>query len=354
MPLKERAITKVDNRFELIDMTGQPCESGISHAALAHIRQHLAKQKQVMVFVNRRGYAPTLICHECSWLSECPRCSTSATYHKGMGRLVCHHCGEQQHPPRQCPECGSTQIVPVGFGTEQLEEYFAEQFPDTPISRIDRDSTRRKGALEDALSEINQGGARILIGTQMLAKGHHFADVSLVLILDVDSGLYSHDFRATEQLAQLVTQVAGRAGRSGEPGVVLLQTHFPAHPLLQDLVNNGYDDFARFALSEREDADLPPHHHMALLRAQAHDYKKVMSFFAAVIPDDCPSEIQLLGPIPAPVERIAGQYRYQLHIKSQNRKALHHYLSQLVAYLSHSKLANQVRWNLDVDPMDTM
>lgn len=177
-----------------------------------------------------------------------------------MNRLVCHHCGEQDFVPRQCPDCGSTQIMPTGLGTEQLEGFLSERFTDIPVTRIDRDSTRRKGSLESALEEINQGGARILVGTQMLAKGHHFADVSLVIILDVDSGLYSCDFRATEQMAQLITQVAGRAGRAGEAGTVLLQTHFPEHPLLQDLINNGYGDFARYALQEREEAMLPPSH----------------------------------------------------------------------------------------------
>ncbi len=354
LTLSQRAQTSGANQFSLIDMKGQPEQAGISHGAMAHIKQHLARGKQVMVFLNRRGFAPTLICHECGWLSNCPRCSTSATYHKAMGRMICHHCGEQTRPPMQCPDCGSTQIFPAGKGTEQLEEALKEAFPDIPLSRIDRDSTRRKGSLEEALEEIRAGGARLLIGTQMLAKGHHFPDVSLVLILDVDSGLYSCDFRATEQLAQLVTQVAGRAGRSGEPGVVLLQTHFPEHPLLQDLVNNGYQDFARFALSERELTELPPYSNLALLRAEAHSLTAVLEFLSDLVPANPPPGIQLLGPIPAPMEKIAGKYRYQLHIQAPSRAQLHHYLNQLTGYLEASKKAAQVRWNLDVDPLDMM
>ena len=352
LSLTQRAQTSSDNQFQLIDMKGQPDQAGIASASLAYIRQHLARGKQVMVFLNRRGFAPTLICHECGWLSECSRCSTSATFHKAIGQMICHHCGEQHRVPHQCPDCGSTQIFPNGKGTEQIEEFLTAEFPDTPISRIDRDSTRRKGSLEKALDDINQGGARLLVGTQMLAKGHHFADVSLVLILDVDSGLYSCDFRATEHLAQLVTQVAGRAGRSGEPGQVLLQTHFPEHPLLQDLVNNGYQDFARYALQERSDAELPPITNMAIVRAEGHNIKQVVDFLTDLVPVQGVSGIQLLGPIPAPLERVAGKYRFQLHIQAHHRPLLHQYLAQMVDYLSTNKLAQKVRWSLDVDPID--
>ncbi|OUS71423.1 primosomal protein N' [Pseudoalteromonas sp. A601] len=352
LSLTQRAQTNTDNKFQLLDMKGQPDQAGIAHASLATMRQHLNRGKQVMVFLNRRGFSPTLICHECGWLSECSRCSTSATFHKAIGQMICHHCGEQERVPHQCPDCGSTQIFPNGKGTEQIEEFLTTEFTDTPISRIDRDSTRRKGSLEKALDDINQGGARILVGTQMLAKGHHFPDVSLVLILDVDSGLYSCDFRATEHLAQLVTQVAGRAGRSGEPGHVLLQTHFPEHPLLQDLVNNGYQDFARFALQEREDAQLPPITNMAIVRAQGHNVKQVVDFLTDLVPVHGVTGIQLLGPIPAPLEKIAGKYRFQLHIQALDRQLLHQYLAQMIDYLSTSKLAQKVRWSLDVDPID--
>ncbi|MEQ3456386.1 primosomal protein N' [Pseudoalteromonas sp. Cnat2-41] len=354
LSLTQRAQTSSDNQFELIDIKGQHLEAGLSHSALAYIKRELARQKQVMVFLNRRGFSPSLICHECGWLSDCSRCSTSATYHKAMRRLVCHHCGEQSAPPMQCPDCGSTQINPVGLGTEQLQEALSEQFPNTPISRIDRDSTRRKGSLEEELAAINRGGARLLVGTQMLAKGHHFADVSLVIILDVDAGLYSCDFRATEHLAQLVTQVAGRAGRSGEPGTVLLQTHFPEHPLLQDLVNNGYQHFARYALQERHETEMPPFSHLALLRAEAHDLSLLLRFLSDLVPAAPVPKIQLLGPIPAPLERVAGKYRYQLHIQGQDRGALHGFLAQLMNYLGSNKLAQKVRWNLDVDPIDMM
>lgn len=352
LTLANRAQTATDNQYHLLDMKGQPEEAGIAKASLDTIKLHLKKQKQVMVFLNRRGFSPTLICHECGWLSDCERCSTHATYHKSIQSLICHHCGDQKPPPFQCPDCGSTQIMPAGKGTEQIEEYLHEQFPDIPINRIDRETTRKKGSLEQALTEINTSGPRILVGTQMLAKGHHFPDVSLVIILDVDSGLYSCDFRATEHLAQLIIQVSGRAGRSGEAGQVLLQTHFPEHPLLQDLINNGYQDFARYALTEREVTEFPPYTAMALFRAEAHDIQLVLDFLNLLIPEQSLHGIQLLGPIPAPLEKIAGKFRYQIHIQSDNRNNLHQYLSQLVDYLSKSKLAAKVRWSLDVDPID--
>ncbi|KAF7769016.1 primosomal protein N' (replication factor Y) (superfamily II helicase) [Pseudoalteromonas citrea] len=353
LTLSKRAQTKADNQFLLIDMKGQAEQNGFAPATLKHIEHTLARGKQVMVFLNRRGYAPTLLCHECGWLSECSHCSASTTFHKAMARLVCHHCTQQSYVPAQCPDCGSTQIMPVGLGTEQLEDFLQQHYPDTPISRIDRDSTRRKGALEGALADINAGGKRILVGTQMLAKGHHFADVSLVIMLDVDGGLYSSDFRATEHMAQLITQVAGRAGRSGEPGTVLLQTHFPEHPLLQDLVNNGYQDFARYALQERQEAALPPYTHLALVRVEGTNSKIVIDFLADLVPVSPYSGIQLLGPVPAPMERVAGKYRYQLHIQASERPTLHSYLAQLMQYISEHKLANRIRWSIDVDPTDT-
>ncbi len=351
--LSKRAQTQHDNQFHLVDMKGQPEQGGFSPMSLHWMEKTLARGKQVMVFLNRRGFAPTLMCHECGWLNTCKHCSTSATYHKNMNRLVCHHCGEQDFVPRQCPDCGSTQIMPTGLGTEQLEGFLSERFTDIPVTRIDRDSTRRKGSLESALEEINQGGARIMVGTQMLAKGHHFADVSLVIILDVDSGLYSCDFRATEQMAQLITQVAGRAGRAGEAGTVLLQTHFPEHPLLQDLINNGYGDFARYALQEREEAMLPPFAHLAIIRAEATNINTVLRFLSDLVPATPYPGIQLLGPIPAPLERIAGKFRYQLHIHAQQRTVLRDYLSQLARYIATHESANRVRWSIDVDPMDS-
>ncbi|AIY63974.1 primosomal protein N' [Pseudoalteromonas piratica] len=351
LTLTERAQTQTDNQYVLLDMRGQHQQSGLAQATLEYIKKELKRRKQVMVFLNRRGFSPSLICHECGWLSQCQRCSANATYHKHIRNLICHHCGSQEYVPTQCPCCGSTQIIPAGQGTEQVAEFLSEAFPDTPITRVDRDSTRKKGSLEAALNEINKGEPRILIGTQMLAKGHHFSEVSLVVIMDVDSGLYSYDFRATEHLAQLITQVSGRAGRSGEAGTVLLQTHFPEHPLLQDLINNGYQDFAHYALTEREEMQLPPFNCLAIIRCESHNPNDINNFLYDLIPEQLPSGIQLLGPVPAALERVAGKYRYQLHVQGNERKELHRYLNQLVSYISQSKLATKVRWSIDIDPV---
>lgn len=351
LTLTERAQTQTDNQYVLLDMRGQHQQSGLAQATLEYIKKELKRRKQVMVFLNRRGFSPSLICHECGWLSQCQRCSANATYHKHIRNLICHHCGAQEYVPTQCPCCGSTQIIPAGQGTEQVAEFLSEAFPDTPITRVDRDSTRKKGSLEAALNEINKGEPRILIGTQMLAKGHHFSEVSLVVIMDVDSGLYSYDFRATEHLAQLITQVSGRAGRSGEAGTVLLQTHFPEHPLLQDLINNGYQDFAHYALTEREEMQLPPFNCLAIIRCESHNPNDINNFLYDLIPEQLPSGIQLLGPVPAALERVAGKYRYQLHVQGNERKELHRYLNQLVSYISQSKLATKVRWSIDIDPV---
>ena len=353
LSLTERAQTQTDNSYVLLDMRGQHQQAGLANATIEHMQQQLRRGKQVMVFLNRRGFSPSLICHECGWLSQCSRCTANATYHKHIRSLICHHCGTQEHVPSQCPCCGSTQIVPAGQGTEQIAEFLSEAFPNTPITRVDRDSTRRKGSLESALADINKGEPGILIGTQMLAKGHHFSQVSLVVIMDVDSGLYSYDFRATEHLAQLITQVSGRAGRSGEAGTVLLQTHFPEHPLLQDLVNNGYQDFSRYALKERQEMGLPPYSNLAIIRCESHKIDDINNFLFDLIPERLPSGIQLLGPVPAALERIAGKYRYQLHIQGDERKKLRLYLSQLVDYISQSKLASKVRWSIDIDPVST-
>ena len=212
-----------------------------------------------MLFLNRRGFAPALLCHECGWIAECPRCDHYYTLHQKHGMLRCHQCDSQRRIPSQCPQCGSTNLMPVGLGTEQLEQGIGELFPNTPITRIDKDTTSRKGALEQQLEDIYQGGSRILIGTQMLAKGHHFPDVTLVALLDVDGALFSSDFRAAERFAQLYTQVSGRAGRAGKQGAVYLQTHQPDHPLLLTLLEKGYDAFTKEALQERQATFLPPY-----------------------------------------------------------------------------------------------
>jgi primosomal protein N' (replication factor Y) (superfamily II helicase) len=353
LPLPGRATGQALPRFELVDLKQQVLQFGLASQTLAQIKQQLVLGLQVMLFLNRRGFAPALSCQECGWLTECQRCSAFTTYHKQSRQLVCHHCGASKAIPRQCGGCGSTQLKPLGQGTEQLEENLQQLFPDTAITRLDRDSTRRKGALHQALDDIHQPGARLIVGTQMLAKGHHFPNVSLVVIVDVDGALYSSDFRAPEQLAQLLTQVAGRAGRGNSGGTVLLQTHYPQHALLQDIIQNGYASFARSALVEREQTRLPPFQYLALIRVEAHRSEHCQQWLQLIV--DCVKgfpALQLLGPIPAPLERRAGKFRWQLQLYSAGRGALHQALDTLLAQITQWPMTRQVKWQLDVDPTD--
>jgi len=337
----------------VIDLKQQRLHQGLSDQLLATMAKHLQAGNQVLLFLNRRGYASALLCHECGWTSECNRCQANMTLHQQDHVLQCHHCGSQRRIPRQCGDCGSTQVISQGLGTEQLEEAIAKHFPGYKVLRIDRDSTRKKGQLEQALQAAAKGEFSILIGTQMLAKGHHFPHVTLVSLLDVDGALYSSDFRAPERLAQLYLQVAGRAGREEKPGTVVLQTHHPEHPLIQELVNNGYRDFADAALEEREQAMLPPYAAMALLRAEATSRDaaeavlKAMADYLNEHPD-----VTVIGPMPAPLGRRAGRYRYQLLLHAQQRAPLHSWLMQLLPTLEKLPETRKARWSLDIDPQD--
>ncbi|MBZ9611205.1 primosomal protein N' [Rheinheimera maricola] len=353
LPLPDRAAGQALPTFELVNLKQQVLQFGLASQTLAKVKHQLTLGHQVMLFLNRRGFAPALSCQECGWLTECHRCSAFTTYHKQSRQLVCHHCGASKAIPRQCGGCGSTQLKPLGQGTEQLEENLQRLFTNIAITRLDRDSTRRKGALNEALEDIHQPGARLIVGTQMLAKGHHFPNVSLVVIVDVDAALYSSDFRAPEQLAQLLTQVAGRAGRGSIGGNVLLQTQYPDHTLLQDIIQNGYASFARSALSERKQTRLPPYQHLALFSAEAHQSEQCQQWLQQLA--DCASQhpaLQLLGPIPAPMERRAGKYRWQLQLYSPARSNMHLALDALLQHISSWPLSRRIKWQLDVDPTD--
>lgn len=351
--LPDRATAQQVPNIVLVDLKQQVLLHGLANQTRDAISQHLGRGQQVMLFLNRRGFAPALICHECGWLTECHRCSAFTTYHKQSRQLVCHHCGTIRAVPHQCGHCGSTQLAPVGKGTEQLEEQLSQLFPAIAISRLDRDSTRRKGSLQQHLQDIEQDGPRLIVGTQMLTKGHHFPRVTLVVVVDVDGALYSSDFRAAEHLAQLLTQVSGRAGRGGDAGTVLLQTHYPGHPTLQDIIQNGYHAFARSALLERQQTLLPPYQHMALFRSECLDSSLAEQFLQQLqqlIPTD--AAVQWLGPIRSPLERKAGLYRWQLQLFSSQRPALHRLLPMLLQQLQAWPLSRKLKWTLDVDPID--
>ena len=354
--LKKRANKKPLPKIGLINLCSQKLQESLSDTLLAKIKQHLQQQGQVLLFINRRGFAPLLMCHDCGWTTNCKRCDAHMTFHKRRNQLHCHHCGSQRPAPNTCEECGSSKILAIGAGTERIESFLQTQFADTKVSRIDRDSTRNKGSLQEKLDEAHSGEAGILVGTQMLAKGHDFPNITLVAILDTDQALFSADFRAAEHLAQLITQVSGRAGRADKPGEVLIQTHHPEHPLLQNLLHQGYQAYAQEALQERRDASLPPASHLVLLRCESVDAQAAQNFLQQAM--TCAKQIdsdgvELFGPLPAPMERRAGRFRYQIMLQAKQRKPLHRFLSWWPAQLQTLPGARKVRWSIDVDPYDT-
>jgi len=354
--LPERAGGAAHPHMHLLDLRNQAMHGLLSTGLLNIMHRHLEAGGQVLLFLNRRGFAPVLLCHACGWVAECRRCDARLTLHQKRGELRCHHCGHQRRIDAFCPDCGSSELLGIGEGTERVEQTLKEQFPDQRVLRIDRDSTRRKGALSAALDDAGNARADILLGTQMLAKGHHFPNVTLVAVLDADQGLFSTDFRAGERMAQLIIQVAGRAGRADRPGEVVIQTHHPDHPLLRQLIEEGYPAFASAALEERRETALPPYASMALLRAEATAAAQPRAFLEqarSLAEPLAEKNIQLWGPVAAPMERRAGRYRAQLLIQATRRTELQHLLTQWIPQLETLKDSRKVRWSIDVDPIDT-
>ena len=357
--LTKRAGGASQPQFIRLDVRSLPLDSGISAPLQKEIRKTLEAGQQVLVFLNRRGFAPVLMCNDCGWMSQCSECDARLTFHQRYNELRCHHCGHIEARPHQCPSCNKVDLRPIGAGTERAEERLQILFPDTPVLRIDRDSTSRKGSMDALLTQIGSGKPCIMIGTQMLAKGHHFPRVTLVAILNADGGLFSADFRASEKMAQLIVQVAGRAGRAGDAGRVIIQSALADHPLLVQLSEQGYFAFAEQALSERRATGLPPFSHLALLRADALKAELADAFLedAYSIAEQLLEQLQiegveLLGPITSPMERRAGRYRAQLLIQANSRAPLHRLLTPLCSNLESLPSARQSRWSMDVDPID--
>jgi primosomal protein N' (replication factor Y) len=340
--------------LHLIDLRKHGETQGIATPTLFAIKRHLEAGGQVLLYLNRRGYAPSLFCPACGWVAPCPRCDARLTVHQRDQRLHCHHCGTEQRMPQICPDCGEA-VKPVGQGTERIEETLTRLFPDVPLARIDRDAVRRRGALEAALERVTSGEVKLLVGTQMLTKGHHFPDVSLVVVLNADQGLFGTDFRASERLAQTIVQVAGRAGRAERPGEVLIQTEYPEHPLLARLVAGGYDAFASAALEERQQARWPPFARVAVLRAEAANREAPIAFLdrARELAESISTAgVEVLGPAAAPMERRAGHYRAQLLLHAPTHSPLQKMFGLWLPALEQLPEARRVRWSLDVDPLE--
>ncbi len=354
--LPQRVGTSSTPEIRLVNLQNQQITGAFSTSLLQAIKANLINGQQTLLFLNRRGHSPAILCHHCGWLCGCERCSINMTWHKEKQKLVCHHCDKQQALPDKCRECGGMNLIKVGHGTQRISQTISEHFPEANILRIDKDSTRRCGSMDAMLQAITSGQAQILIGTQMLAKGHHFPNVTLVGIIDADSGLLSADFRATERMAQLIIQVSGRAGRAETKGTVYIQTHYPNHPLLQALVHKGYSHFAQSLLAEREQALLPPYSFIALLRAEAKDKQLAVRFldFACRSLGEQQATIQLSGPYAAPIEKKQGRYRYQLVLQTHNRAVFKSVLADWLVRLENSAPAQRVRWSLDIDPQDML
>lgn len=372
LKLLRRAGNAKPPAMKLHSILHQPLTAGFAQPVLAKMQQHLRNGKQVLVFINRRGFAPLLACQQCGWMAECRRCDARLTLHQYPAHLHCHHCDFQQGIPAHCPQCHSPEIEAVGQGTERIEQQLEQLFPDFPIRRVDRDSVRTKQAFDALFDEIHNGGPCILVGTQMLAKGHHFPDVTMVTILDSDAGLFSADFRGMEHSAQLILQVAGRAGRAESPGEVWIQTLYADHPQLNLLLDSGYHALALSMLQERNAQQLPPYSFMALLRAECEDRHLAQQFLqqARSFIQELQRQhhqyhdhqglklqqegVNLLGPFPAIMERRAGRFRHQLQLYAKERASLHRVAATLVQFLEQQKGFNKVRWHLDIDPLDTL
>ncbi|MFT5501902.1 MAG: primosomal protein N' (replication factor Y) [Woeseiaceae bacterium] len=352
--LPTRAGEAVAPLLRLVDLTRQPSANGLSDPVVNAIRSNTEQGGQALIFLNRRGFAPTLICAGCGLVAECSRCDARMTVHSGSNRLMCHHCGSIRAIESECQECGSP-CRPLGHGTERLEESLRSIFPDQPISRIDSDSTRLKGTMSKALAMATSGETKILVGTQMLSKGHHFPNLTLVVVINADQGLFSTDFRGGERLAQSLVQVAGRAGREKRQGEVIIQTAFPAHPFWGELFSGGYEKVAQTALQERRSAAWPPFARLALLRAAGTKRDETHHFLSAarVIAENMQiADVRILGPVSAPMERRAGRYRAQLLLQSRDRRSLHEMLQQLRGTLENDAASRRVRWSIDVDPIE--
>ena len=340
------AVRTVDTRAD------RPVE-GLSHALLLALRERVARGEQSLVFVNRRGFAPVLFCRACSWHSTCARCSANLVLHRGAGELRCHHCGRRERVPTACPQCGAEELAPIGEGTQRIEEALAAALPAARIARVDRDSTARKGALDRVFGDLRAGRVDVLVGTQMLAKGHDYPALTLVGVLGADNALFSADFRAAERLHAQLVQVAGRAGRAERPGEVLIQTDFPYHPLFAAVATHDYDRFASTALEERRLAGFPPYGHLALLRAESKRAGEALAFLkqAGRTARRIAPGVEVFDAVPATLERKAGFERAQLLVRTSSRQPMQRFLRAWRKALA-GRDERRVRWTLDVDPLE--
>jgi len=353
--LRQRAVSAAQlPQIDCIDTTKVNLQHGLSPQLISALKLRLQQKEQSLLFINRRGYSPVLLCAACHWIAPCSRCSSRLVVHLGQRKLRCHHCGHEQRIPHQCPSCGDADLHPTGHGTQRLEQTLAQLLPTARIARVDRDSVSRKDALLEILDKVHHQEIDILVGTQMLAKGHDFPNLTLVGVIDTDSALHSPDFRASERLFAQLMQVAGRAGRADKAGQVMIQTQFPDHALFNALREQDYESYANVLLQEREQMQFPPYVFTALLRAEANDYSWVQQFLQLAFAHarSLSDQVLVYDPVRPQMERLKGMERGYILLQAKQRPALHAILRQLVLQMRASKLANKVRWAVDVNPLE--
>ena len=355
LSLRQRAVTAAQlPNIECIDTTKVHLQQGLTPQLIAALKLRLARKEQSLLFINRRGYSPVLLCSACHWIAPCTRCSSKMVVHLGQRKLRCHHCGHEQRIPNQCPSCGNADLHPTGHGTQRLEQTLAQLLPTARIARVDRDSISRKDALVEILDQVHNQEIDILVGTQMLAKGHDFPNLTLVGVIDTDSALHSPDFRASERLFAQLMQVAGRAGRADKAGQVIIQTQFPDHALFNALRVQDYVSYANAMLQEREQVQFPPYVFMALLRAEANDFSLVQQFLrhAFELARNLSHDVLVYDPVRPQMERLKGMERAHVLMQASHRPALQHLLKQLCSQLRALPMAAKVRWAVDVNPLE--
>ena len=355
LSLNQRAVTAANLPIiECVDTTKVNLQYGLTPQLIAALKLRLTRKEQSLLFINRRGYSPVLLCAACHWIAPCMRCSARLVVHLGQRKLRCHHCGHEQSIPKQCPSCGNADLHPTGHGTQRLEQTLAQLLPTARIARVDRDSTSRKNALVEILDKVHQQEIDILVGTQMLTKGHDFPNLTLVGVIDTDSALHSPDFRASERLFAQLMQVAGRAGRADKAGQVIIQTQFPDHELFNALRGQDYVSYANALLQEREQVQFPPYVFTALLRAEANDFSLVQEFlqYAYATARSMGNDVLVYDPVRPQMERLKGMERGHLLLQAAHRPALQHLLKALVSQLRVHKTAAKVRWAVDVNPLE--
>ena len=353
LTLKKRAGNAKLPSMHLIDLNKDHSEDGLSKLLIKSMNEHIENDGQILVFINRRGYAPTLICKTCNFIAECSRCDSRMTLYLSKKLLLCHHCGYKEKYKKSCIKCDS-EMIALGQGSQRIEDSLKKHFPNEQILRIDSDSTRQKSSLNEALEKAKTGKAKILVGTQMLSKGHHFSSLSLVVVVNADQGLFSNDFRGSERLAQNIIQVAGRAGREKKKGQVIIQTEYPDHPFWPLLFQGGYKEIVEMTLMDRKSANWPPYSFIVLIRAQSHRKKYTWSFLeeAKKILISQKPNFSILGPVSAPMEKKASHYRGQLLLQSKGRKSLNQSLKMFIDEIERKKFVRRVKWSIDVDPIE--